>query len=265
MNGAIEVRLALVAQSSEAISAKAGERFRNPAMSVREESAMFETAMVSRQKKGLSRHNRIKLAATSTVALLLQAEFCLTAESASLSVNGVTFSDRLGGLILEKVTGEGSMDDPFVLVERMTDSNGGTLSFHVEPDFGNRVGSAHAIAFAVIKVIQNATELPCNSFELELQSKLGTPSDYGDGLPFRQGSNAGKPFSSDGFDQVILMDEPYYRIQFDHGKISIGAQVTLRFVLSESVPLAEAYLLQRPGKPVADGPSKAGEKRYAAN
>jgi hypothetical protein len=205
---------------------------------------------------------RRPIATASMVGLLLQAALCFTAKAASFSVNGVTFSDRLGGFVLEKVTGEGSMDDPFLLVERMTDSNGGTLSFHVEPDFGNRIGSAHATAFAVIKVIQNATELPWNSFELELQSKLGTPSDYGDGLSFAQGLDAGKPFSSDGFDQVTLMDEPYDRIQFDHGKVPIGEQVTLRFVLSESIPLGEVYLLQRPGKPIAESPA-ATDRRFA--
>jgi hypothetical protein len=219
---------------------------------------------VAARRSGLGLGPIDRLATASTVALLLQAALCFAAEAASFSVNGVTFSDRLGGFTLQKVTGEGSMDDPFVLVERMTDSNGGTLSFRVEPEFGNRIGSAHSIAFAVIKVIRNATELPWSSFELELQSKLGTPSDYGDGLSFGQGSSAGKPFSSDGFDRVTLMDGPYDRIQFDHGRIPIGGQVTLRFVLSESAPLGEAYLLQLPGKPIANGSPEAADRRFAA-
>jgi hypothetical protein len=200
MNGAIEVRLALVVQSSEALSAKAGERFRNPATSVPKESAMSETAVPGRQKNGLSRHTRIKLAATFTVFVLLQAAFCLTAESASLSVNGVTFSDRLGGFTLEKVTGKGSLNDPFVLVERITHSDGGIISFRVGPAFGNRIGSQHTTAFAVSKVIRNLTELPWTSFEIELHSKLGPPSGSFDGLSFGEGSSAGKPFTSDGFD-----------------------------------------------------------------
>jgi len=176
---------------------------------------------------------------------------CGVARAGSFSIDGVTFSDRLGGFVLEKVTGEGSMDDPFVLTERMTDSDGGTLSFRIPPEFGNRIGSQHAIAFAVIKVVENASELPWNSFELELQSKLGTPSDYFDGLSFGQGSQVGRPFTAEGFGQVTMMDEPYDRVQFDHGRIPIGGRVTLRLVISESVPLGEAYLLQRPGKPVA--------------
>ena len=143
------------------------------------------------------------------------------------------------------------MDDPFVLVERMTDPNGGTLSFRVERNFGNRIGSQHTIGFALIKVIENATDFPWTSFELELQSKLGAPSNYFDGLSFGQGSQAGRPFIADGFDHVTMMDEPYDRVQFDHGKIPVGARLTLHFVLTESMQLKEAYLLQRPSRPVA--------------
>jgi hypothetical protein len=47
------------------------------------------------------------------------------------------------------------------------------------------------------------------------------------------------------------MDEPYDRVQFDHGKIPVGARLTLHFVLTESIQLKEAYLLQRPSRPVA--------------
>jgi hypothetical protein len=226
---------------------------------------MSETAMASYHRGTLSEHTGIRLATASTVALLVQAALCFTVQAASFSVNGITFSDRLGGFVLEKVTGEGSMDDPFVLVERMTDSNGGTLSLSVDPAFGNRIASMHSIGFAVIKVIQNATELPWNSFELELQSKLGTPSDYYDGLSFGQGSNAGRPFTAEGFDQVRIEDEPYDRVQFEHGRIPIDGQVTLRFVISETTPLSEAYLLQRPGKPVADRSPAAADRRLASN
>ena len=48
-----------------------------------------------------------------------------------------------------------------------------------------------------------------------------------------------------------MMDELYDRVQFDHGKISIGGRLTLHFVLTEFLPLKEAYLLQRPSRPVA--------------
>ena len=174
------------------------------------------------------------------------------AGGASLTASGVTFIDEQGGFVLERVTGEGSLDDPFVVMERMTDINGGTLTFHVSPTFGNEIGTQHAIGFAIIKVIENETGFPWTSFEIELQSTLGTPSDYGDGLSFGQGSKAGKPFTATGFEQVTLIDEPYDRIEYDQGKILTGSRATFRFVVSETMPLRQAYLAQRPRRPVAD-------------
>jgi hypothetical protein len=199
------------------------------------------------------------------LVLAVTAALPLSAEGASLSDNGITFSDELGGFVLEKVTGAGSMDDPFVLTERMTDPNGGTLLFRVDPAFGNRIGSQHTIGFALIKLIENATDFSWTSFELELQSKLGTPSDYFDGLSFGQGSNAGRPFTATGFDQVTIIDEPYDRVEYDHGRIAIGERATLRFVISESLPLPVAYLLQRPPRRVAEGTAKRHGSRLASN
>jgi hypothetical protein len=233
-------------------------------------TAPTDTVAIPHEMKGpvmMSRQERMlcpRFVIGCIVVLLLQTEFGPAAESASLSVNGVTFSDHLGGFTLEKVSGEGSLDDPFVLVEKMTDSNGGTLSFRVQPEFGNRINSQHVIGLAVIKVIENATDLPWTSFELELQAQLGVPSGDSDGLSFGQGSNAGRPFTSDGFDKVTIVDRPYDRVEFDHGRIPIGRPVTLRIVISESMPLGEVYLVQRPGKPVAQAPSTLRSNRLAS-
>ena len=174
------------------------------------------------------------------------------ADAASFTVAGVTFSDDLGGFVLERVSGQGSTDDPFVVVERMTGLAGGTLEFQIDRAFGNRIGSHHAWGFALIKVIENATDFPWESFELELQSKLGVPSDYWDGLSFAQGSQAGRPFTAKGFSRVTSVDEPYDRVEFDDGKIPRGGQATLRIVITETNLLAKAYLAQRPIRPVAE-------------
>jgi len=80
------------------------------------------------------------------------------ADAASFTVAGETFSDDLGGFVLERVSGQGSTDDPFVVVERMTGLAGGTLEFQIDRAFGNRIGSHHAWGFALIKVIENATD-----------------------------------------------------------------------------------------------------------
>jgi hypothetical protein len=175
------------------------------------------------------------------------------ADAKSVTRMGVTFSDELGGFVLNSVTGSGSLDDPFIVTERMTDINGGTLTISVDPAFGNRIGSQHFIGLSITKVVENSTGQPWTSFELELQSELGVPSGYSDGLSFGQGSDAGRPFAASGFDQVTIVDEPYDRIEYDRGKILAGTATAFRFVITESLPIPRAYLAQRPRRPVALG------------
>jgi hypothetical protein len=188
---------------------------------------------------------------------LVMAAIALPADRASaaqVTVAGVVFSDELGGLVLERVTGQGSLDDPFVVVERLTQADGGTLLMRIDPTFGNRIGTLHAIGLALTKVVENATNFAWTSFELELQSKLGQPSDYGDGLAFGQGADAGRPFTATGFAGVKILDEPYDRVELSDGKIPIGAQTIARVVISEAVPLPVIYLVQRPIRPIASRP-----------
>jgi len=194
------------------------------------------------------RPRSVLIAALAAIICMLQP---IASSAASITVSGITFSDELGGFVLKGVTGQGSLDDPFVLKERLTDLNGGTLLFRVSSGFGNQIGSPHSIGFAMVKIVENGTGVPWTSFEIELQSKLGVPSGYDDGLSFGQGSSAGKPFTATGFGQVTLLDEPYDRIELDQGKIETGASATFRFVVSETMPLQQAYLAQRPRRPVA--------------
>ena len=175
------------------------------------------------------------------------------ADAGTLSVGGVSFSDELGGFVLERLTGEGTLTNPFIVTERITDSDGCTLVIRVDPFYGNEIGTQHAIGFALTKVVENGTRIAWTSFELELQSTQGVPSSFSDGLSFGQGSSAGRPFTAEGFHQVTLIDEPYDRIEYDKGRIAVGGQATLRLVVTESMPLATAYLVQRPRRPIANG------------
>jgi hypothetical protein len=111
-----------------------------------------------------------------------------------------------------------------------------------------------------VKVVKNGTSLSWDSFEIELQSTLGVPSTYVDGLSFGQGSAAGRPFTGTGFGRVTIRDEPYDRVEFDEGRIPVHGGTTLRFVITESLPLAAAYLLQRPTKPLAQLPHRPAIK-----
>ena len=186
------------------------------------------------------------------------------ARSGTVSLNGVSFSDELGGFILERVTGQGSIVDPFVVVERMINVEGATLVFRADPSFGNRIGSPDRIGFALVKVIKNATGHEWSSLEVELESKLGIPSDHTDELSFGQGSTAGRPFTASAFAHITLIDEPFDRIEYDDGNIPAGGQVSLRFVVSQPGSLHEAFVVQRPGRPVAERTSFPAEWHMAS-
>jgi hypothetical protein len=173
------------------------------------------------------------------------------AECHVIALRGISFSDELGGFVLERVTGKGSIADPFVVVERITDGNGATLTFRANPALGNLIGSVDTIGFALVKVIKNATGHNWSSLEIELQSKLGIPSDDTDNLSFGQGSEVGRPFTASAFAQVTLIDTPFDRIECSGGNVPPGGQVTLRFVITQPGNMGEAFIAQRPGRPVA--------------
>ena len=196
-------------------------------------------------------------ATVALAALLLLCFFGHRAEAHIVARPGISFSDELGGFVLEKVTGKGTIADPFVVVERMIDPDGATLVFRADPSLGNLVGSPDRIGFALVKVIKNATGHDWSSLEVELQSKLGVPSDHTDELSYGQGSTAGRPFTASAFARITLIDEPYDRIEFEDGSVPAGGEVSLHFVVSQPANLREAFIAQRPSRPVAlrEGPA----------
>lgn len=185
-----------------------------------------------------------------------------TALSHTISLPGISFSDELGGFDLERVTGKGSIADPFVVIERVSNPDGATLVFRADPSLGNLIGSPDRIGFALVKVMVNASGHDWSSMEVELQSKFGVPSDHTDELSYGQGSDAGRPFTSNVFRHVTLIDEPYDRIEFDDGIVPPEGSVVLRFVISQPASLKKAFIVQRPGRPVAfRRPNRPPEQR----
>ena len=221
---------------------------------------MREFASASAAFRGLRRRLR-HIALSLVLGLILLAG---PARGGTVFLHGVAFSDELGGFVLERVTGQGSIADPFVVVERMTNVEGATLVFRADPAFGNRIGSPDRIGFALVKVIKNATGHDWPSLEIELQSKLGIPSDHTDELSFGQGSSAGRPFSASAFAHVTLIDEPFDRIEYEDGRVPAGGQVSLRFVVSQPGSLHEAFVVQRPGRPVAERTPHPAERHAAS-
>jgi hypothetical protein len=175
-----------------------------------------------------------------------------------LVLEGLTFSDELGGVELIDGWGRGTLDDPFVLVEQITGVGPATLIVRGTTwRIGNRIGSHHEVGFAVTKVVRNGTEVAWPIFDMELREFQDSSSPFGDGLSFGQATEAGKPFQSDHYRQNQDVDEPYDGVSFFDGVVEPGGQATFRFVITDTTPKYEFYLLQRRDSPLALGPPTA--------
>jgi hypothetical protein len=169
-----------------------------------------------------------------------------------VSLQGLTFSDELGGLTIVEVRGRGSLEDPFVLVEDITSDGPAILTIRgMTHRFGNRIRSHHEIGFALIKVVRNRTMQPWTMFNLELREFLDSHSPFGDGLSFGQASDAGRPFRSDRFAESVETREPYDGVQFVDGLIAPGESVTVSIVITDTTPRWQFYLLQTQDSPLA--------------
>jgi hypothetical protein len=174
------------------------------------------------------------------------------AVGAPITLEGITFDDGLGGLVLREGWGTGRMDDPFVLVEDITEDGPAILTIiGLRGAFGNRVGTQHLTGFALVKVVRNLTARPWEVFELELRERLSHYSTYADGLSFAQDADVERLFGSDRFTDLYKTDEPLDSVVFSGAVVHPGETVTLRVVITDYSPNWQFYLLQRRNAPVA--------------
>lgn len=193
---------------------------------------------------------RISLAA---LTLLLGLGHMPGASAKEITLQGLTFSDELGGLELLDGWGTGTLQDPIVLVETITGAGTATLTVRgMSWRFGNRIRSHHEIGFALTKIVRNGTTKPWPAFSMELREFQDRASPFGDGLSFGQATEAGRPFRSDGFAVLEDIEEPYDGISFFDGLIEPGEQVTMTVVVTDTTPRLEFYLLQRRDTPIAE-------------
>jgi len=189
----------------------------------------------------------------------------VTVEAGEVVLEGLAFSDELGGVELEAGWGSGTLDDPFVLVEEITDRGPATLVVRgLTPAFGNRIGSHHDVGFALTKIVRNGTDEPWHAFNLELRERQDQPSPFGDGLSFGQGSEAGRPFTADRFTWQQEVHEPYDAVHFHDGVVAPGRTVSVSFVVTDTTPVAEFYLVQQREGPLALQPPRRAPAALAA-
>ncbi len=171
--------------------------------------------------------------------------------AAPVTVEGVTFSDERGDFTILKVTGTGTLQDPFVVLEDVTGDTPILVIRGLSVGFGNRIGSQHIIGFAIAKIAINHTGGTWNQYRMELRTTPTDPSPYGDGLSFAQGYTQGPPVTSSGFHHIKVIDEPFDAIDFDDGQIKPGQSVSFDFFITDMTPKPEIFLLQEPVRPVS--------------
>jgi hypothetical protein len=180
--------------------------------------------------------------------------------AAPATIDGVTFSDELGGFRILSASGSGTEDDPFVIVEEITDPGDAVLVIRGRPDptpripRTNRILSGHVVGFAMRKVAINATDQIWPGFDLELQAAPGVPSPWRDGLSFGQGSPAQARTRSDTFERATITVEPVDSIVFSLGDVAPGGRVTLDFVVTDMTERPVLYLVQRRHRPLSFRP-----------
>ncbi len=179
------------------------------------------------------------------------------AAAVSLSSSGITFSDELGGFDILGVSGTGTAQDPFVVVEEITGPQEPVLVIRgLSALFGNRIGSHHLTGFALKKIVVNKTDDVWNQFEMELRETLAHQSPYGDGLSFGQASMVGHPFTSGTFATNDETDEPYDSVAFRGGTVRPGETVSFNLIVTDTSPVSPFMLLQQPTRIVASTPKK---------
>ena len=169
------------------------------------------------------------------------------------TVEGLTFSDELGGFRILDVRGRGSLDQPFVIIEEITGDGPAALTIRgLANGFGNRIKSHHLTGFALTKIVINRTEQNWPIFSIELQEVQGSASPFQDGLSFAQASPRFRPFLSDRYRQSRDVIEPFDGVSYRDGGVAPGEVVTLHMVITDNTPLNEFYLIQTRESPLSE-------------
>lgn len=183
-----------------------------------------------------------------------------------ITIAGITFSDELGGFELVGVTGQGTINDPFVVTEKVTGPMDPTLKISgLYYDKGNRLSTHHAAGLAIRKIAINATSKTWHNYEMELRKVITRHSPYEDGLSFGQNSSLGISFISSNFPFSHKTDEPQDTLSFSGTDILPGQQAIFNFIVTDMSPAVTFYLLQRPLLPVSQlspfTPNVSGEQK----
>ena len=170
----------------------------------------------------------------------------------TFALPGITFASASDNFRLLAVTGTGTVEDPFVVVEEVLADGDTVLYVNVHDGrFGSRLNTFHAVGFALTKVVINRTDYVWDFYNMELERNVGQSSDYFDGLSFGQETDANRPFRSDHFKVVEDIVEPNDVIRFTEGFVGPGDVVQFHLAITHTVNTPRFYLVQHARQPIA--------------
>jgi hypothetical protein len=178
------------------------------------------------------------------ILALVLAAFCIgRADAIELFAGGFSFSDELGGFRLMSASGSGTASDPVVLAEEFLELAPVTLVIRRRAALTDRDPLA---SLSLTKLVTNRSGQAWGGFVVELQEKLGHPSDYWDGLSFDQFGPRPADVSSDSFKKNNREFEPYDRIRFEAGHVDVGRTARFALTITDPTPTPIFYLVQDP-------------------
>src|SRR5690349_21345199 len=132
----------------------------------------------------------------------------LPASAIELRQGELSFSDEGGGFTLKSVSGEGTLDAPFVIVEDVANLREAVLVIRGFPALKNKIGTYHTAGAAFVKVVTNRSQDVWQNYQLELREIRNRHSTYEDGLSFAQNTPITNTYTTSTFPDVQHIDEP---------------------------------------------------------
>jgi hypothetical protein len=179
-----------------------------------------------------------------------------TASATEITQEGLTFSDEGGGdegsgFTLLSVSGRGSLDDPYVIVEDVTGPREAILTIRGLKRVGNRIGTHHIAGIAVTKIVFNRSGDVWQNYQLELREIETRHSPYEDGLSFAQNTVLSSAFTASSFPNLQRYDEPQDTLGFSGKVVPPGESAEFSFLITDMSPVERFYLFQEPLQPVS--------------
>jgi hypothetical protein len=175
-----------------------------------------------------------------------------TALGVEITQEGLSFSDEGGGFTLKSVTGRGSLDDPYVIVEDVVGPRQAVLVIRGLKQVGNRIGTHHIAGVAVTKIVFNRSKDIWQNYQMELREVETRHSPYEDGLSFAQNTVLAGAFTASSFPDLQRFDEPQDTLGFSGKSVPPGDSAQFSFLITDMSPVDKFYLFQEPLQPVSE-------------